>query len=326
MVTATTCLLAVLAGGGPGIGKARPVPADGVLRAAGHYFLSHDLLTDRHPAIRIEADHVTLDLRGHAVRYRGKPRPGVLGIVVRDRREIRIHNGQIGGFWFNVHCGNVRGLTLEKLDFASIAYVGIHAGGCRQVRIRGNRFHGFQFDLAKPKDKYLIAINIGAESALISENRFEADPGKVEVSKRGIETVFILFSARVSQRCVATHNTLVATQPLPRSYGVWIASESEVSVLHNRFLNLQYAVAVASQADAQVLRNSVRVTSAKEFASAGIRALRARQVIVGHNRFQGVADPLRLPMKAPALSPAKEAAKAKEKRGTKKQAPRDQVP
>src|SRR5215510_6427095 len=80
-----------------------PLPANGVITQPGQYYLQQDLFLTRDTGISIQADNVSLDLRGFGLQYNGVPHTGTFGIVATGRTNIRITNGKIGGYWFNIH-------------------------------------------------------------------------------------------------------------------------------------------------------------------------------------------------------------------------------
>ena len=273
------------------------VSDDGVIAAPGHYFLPQDIRTKRPIGIEIRADNVVLDFRGRALRSAQPPRKGLLGVVVNGRRAITIRNGRLGGFWFNTHCTRCRQLRIEDMTFDDIAYIGVNVAHSQDVRISNNRFTRFRYDIRKPRDKYLIGINVGAERAVICQNRFRAEPEAGSYDTIDLETVFVLFSARVSQRCLVSLNTMEAARPLPRSYGVWVARDNQVSIVSNTLRNLQYAVSAAQQATVLVSRNEIGIGAGETppFSSYGVSAKSAKSATVLGNTFKHLAIPTLVP-------------------------------
>ena len=204
-----------------------PLPANGVITQPGNYYLPSDLSVNRETGIRIEANNVTLDLKGHALRFMGTPREGTFGIVATGRDNVRITNGSIGAFWFNVHASGIRGLRVDNMRFDDIPYIGINAAASDEVQISDNEFTNFRYDIPKLKDPYVIGVNIGAEDSVIRRNRFAAQYTGVNPHQMSVETVLVLFNADVSLRNAVQHNEMTANTPLDRSYGVWIASNAE---------------------------------------------------------------------------------------------------
>jgi hypothetical protein len=274
------------------------IPTDGVIATSGSYFFNQDIETDRKNGIRIEADDVVIDLRGHALRYSGDPQPGIFGIAASQRKNITIRNGAVGAFWFNTHLTQCQNVTIEDVKFDDIAYIGINVAKSKDVQIVRNHFTNFRYDIDKPKDKYLIGINIGAEDVVITNNQFHASPPDIQPDAHDIETVFVLFSARVSQRCIVGLNQMKSDRPLPRSYGVWVAKEAQATIVQNRVSNMKYAFCLATDGSATISRNHVAVDStaaARGFESYGVFAKTPAELTVTHNIFAGVTDPTLMP-------------------------------
>ena len=284
--------------------SAKPLPSDGIIIRPGRYQLQQDLIVERDTGIIIEADDVTLDLAGHALRFNAKPRKDTYGVVANGRKNVTITSGSITAFWFNIHCTQNEGLRIDNVRFDDIPYIAINVGGGKRVRICDNTFTHFRYDVPKPaKDHYLIGINIGAEDVVISHNRFDAKYTGSNPRELDLETVFVLFAADVSQRCVVTHNQMGANTLLNRSYGIWVASNAHVTVVHNTIRNMKYGVSVESRATALAGFNqfSAEPTSAGVPAAAafGIYAAAANKAFVIDNEFHGITTPLVLPQKAP---------------------------
>ena len=142
----------------------QPIPVDGRITKPGRYQLKQDLqLNSGATGIKIEADDVTLDLCGHAVRYTGAPKEGTYGITATNSRGITIANGIVGGFWFNVHCSQDERLRIHDMKFDNIPYIGVNAADSKDVVIADSVFENFRYDLKKDKNStYVIGINIGA--------------------------------------------------------------------------------------------------------------------------------------------------------------------
>jgi hypothetical protein len=284
----------------------RPVPDDGVITAAGNYFLAGDLSVDRPVGIEVKADGVTLDLRGRALRFTGAPAPGVRGISSSGHRDIRIINGAIGGFWFNVHCTGVERLRVQDVRFDDIPYLALNVAQSKDVLIADNHFSNFRYDIEKDaKSTYIIGVNISADDAVIAHNRFDARPPAGTGRTLQLETVFVLF--RPSRNAVVAHNDMSAGELLHRGYGVWVAGEAEASVLHNRIRNVQYGICVAADGVATIARNELVVdpagTGEKAIETVGIAASGAREVSHAGNSFSGWGTDVN--MVPPATSPAK---------------------
>jgi hypothetical protein len=275
-----------------------PLPLSGVITQPGRYFLPSDLNVARSTGIDIQANDVTLDLRGHALRFTDIPREGTFGITSFDRNNVRITNGTIGGFWFNIHASQNGGLQIDNVAFDNIPYIGINAADSENVQIHDNVFSNFRYDIPKPTDKYVIGVNIGARDSVVSRNRFDAVYAGADPHQLGIETVLVLFSASVSLRSVVAHNTMQANTPLNRSYGVWIASNAHVTAAHNTIENLRYGITLASAATALASYNTISVNSGGSPplpSTFGVFAASAEQVFETGNQFAGLTHPTFLP-------------------------------
>ncbi|MEX0611692.1 MAG: right-handed parallel beta-helix repeat-containing protein [Pirellulales bacterium] len=273
----------------------KAVPQDGIITASGRYYLEQDMQVDRSIGIEVNADDVTLDLRGHALRFTGLPRDGAYGIVANNRRDLTVTNGAIGGFWFNIHCTQNEGLRIRDVSFDDIPYLAVNVAQSKNVAISHNAFANFRYDLPKAKDStYVIGINIGAEDVVISNNRFAAQP-KNGAAGVDVETVFVLFSANVSKDCVVAHNDMAASEVLPRSYGVWVATDAQATIAHNHVRNMKYAVCLASDATAVVCFNRFVAETTPETAAPietiGISAPAPKDIFDIKNAFEGVSIP-----------------------------------
>lgn len=282
--------------------EAQPVPADGVIAQPGTYRLDADLLTDRHPAIRVVADDVTLDLGGHAIRYTGEPQPGVFGIVVRGRRNVRITNGSIGGFWFNVQSSDTTGLRIDDVRFDDIVYIAINAARATGLLVNDCTFTNFRYDVPRDdKSHYVVAINTGAANSLITRNRFIAEYTLGDPAEAAIETVFVLFSAKVSLGSVVADNEMTANAVIHRSYGVWAATQTDVTLARNTIRNMHHGVTLASQASAILADNQIVIDGSTPLITDGIAATGARRVLLANNVVHGQTQPILLPNEAPFI-------------------------
>ncbi len=276
------------------------IPNDGVIDEAGHYYLERDMLVEREAGLRVLADDVLIDLRGHALRFNGDPRPGVYGVVSSNRKGVTVRNGVIGGFWFGTHCTQNSRLRIHDVTFDDIPYLAINVAQSSDVRICDNEFLNFRYDVKRSaKDHYVIGINIGAEDVVISGNRFDAHYAGNSPHEMGVETVFVLFSANVSQRCVVTHNTMKANVVLDRSYGIWVASNSQTVVTHNTVHNMKFGITLAREASGIVGFNRFSAdpppSEAMRVATAGISSSAPKRIFVAENEFDGVDAPMKLP-------------------------------
>jgi hypothetical protein len=280
-----------------------PVPANGIISQPGQYYLLSNLLVSRDTGIRIDANNVTLDLAGHALRYFGTPQAGTFGIVANGRTDVRITNGAVGGFWFNVHASENNSLQIDNVSFDDIPYIGVNAADSHGVLIQDNTFTNFRYDIPKPVDPYVIGINIGAENATVTRNSFDAVYTGPDPNVMSVETVMVLFSANVSQRSIVTRNAMEANVPLNRSYGLWVASNAHVTAMHNTIQNMRYGITLASNATSLVGYNDVSVGSPPVgspplSSTFGIFANAAEQIFETGNVYQGQTHPTFLPPNA----------------------------
>jgi hypothetical protein len=280
------------AGGAPSVAHPadrKPMPNSGVITAPGAYFFADDIAVDRKTGIEIKADNVTLDLRGHALRFTGEPRPGVNGIVFSNRSGIRITNGAIGGFWFGVQCSSSEQVRIHDVHFDDIVYIAINAANSKHVSITDNVFSNFRYDIPKDaKSTYVIGVNLTSDDVVVANNRFDARPPTGTGRKLAMETVFVLF--RPSKNCVVTHNDMFASELLNRSYGVWVAEQTRVTMLHNRVHNMQHGVTVVPDGAAQVMYNEFTVMQPSDDAqidTVGIAAPIPNNFSESGNTFRG---------------------------------------
>ena len=278
-------------------GTWQTVPDNGVITKPGRYSLQHDVKTDRPTGIRIDANDVTLDLGGHSLRYTGEPKPGTFGIASPGRTGVTIMNGTLGGFWFNVHCTQNEKLRIRDIHFDDIPYIGINVAQSKDVVITDNLFENFRYDL--PKDEtshYVVAINIGAQGAVITNNRFIAKP-QMAAKDVNIETVFVLFSAEVTKECLVAKNDMAASDVLPKSYGVWVATNAQAAIVDNTIRNMKFGVCLAGDASALVGFNRFDAASKSNppIETHGISASGAKEILDVKNTFEGVNIPITTP-------------------------------
>jgi hypothetical protein len=277
----------------------KAVPKDGIISASGGYRLQKDVLTDRTTGIDIRVDNATLDLGGHTLRYIGVPKEGTYGITVNNRNSVTISNGTIGGFWFNIHCIENQKLTVRQIRFDNIPYLGLNVVQSKHVLLTDNSFSNFRYDLTKPeRSAYLVAIILGAECGTISRNRFAAQLKPGDARQVNVETVFVLLSADVSKNCLVTQNEMTVTEILPRSYGVWLGTKSQATIVNNFIRNTQYGVCLSDAASAFVCSNRFTARSAMGLNSSietfGISVVAAGDILESRNQFDGVTTPLLL--------------------------------
>jgi len=277
----------------------RTIPENGVITESGLYFLSEDLLVDRNPGLDVRADDVTIDLGGHALRFTGTPKPGINGIVASSRSNLTVRNGSLGGFWYNVHATDSKGLRVNNVKFDDLPYIGINASSAKDMLICDNLFTNFRYDIPKgDKDHYIVAINTGAEDAVICNNRFNAQVKPGTGNTLNVETVFVLFSANVTKNCLVAHNEMEANEVLNRGYAIWIATDSQAIVTNNRISNMQYSVCMGGAASAIVCFNDFSVDAPKGgkiLETYGVSATGAKSFKEFDNQFTGFSIPVNGP-------------------------------
>jgi hypothetical protein len=277
----------------------RSLPENGVITEPGHYRLTEDLLVDRNPGLLVQADGVTIDFGGHALRFTGTPKSGINGIVASGRSNLTICNGSLGGFWFNVHSTDCQRLRVHNVKFDDIPYIAINASKVKDMVINDNEFTNFRYDVPKGgKDHYIIAINTGPEDAVICNNLFDAQAKPGTGNTLEMETVFVLFSAQVSKNCVVVHNEMKANEVLNRSYAIWIATGSEAVVANNTVNNMQYGVCLGGAASAVVCFNDFSVAEPKGgkiLETYGVSATGATLFKEFNNEFRGFSIPVNGP-------------------------------
>lgn len=277
----------------------KAIPENGVITEPGNYTLNGDLLVDRNPGLSVQADDVTIDLGGHALRFTGTPKPGINGIVASGRSNLTICNGSLGGFWFNVHSTDCQGLRIHNVKFDDIPYVGINASKAKDMVISDNEFTNYRYDIPKGgKDHYIIAINTGPDNAVICNNLFDAQTKPGTGNTLEMETVFVLFSAEVSKNCVVVHNVMKANEVLNRGYAIWIATGAEAIVANNTVSNMQYGVCLGGAASAVVCFNDFSVDAPKGgkiLETYGVSATGAKSFKEFDNKFSGFSIPVNGP-------------------------------
>jgi hypothetical protein len=279
------------------------VPESGIITKPGRYYLKEDLKVDRSTGIKIEADDVAIDLCQHALRYTGTPKAGTLGIAAAGRKRITINNGIVGGFWFNVHCTENERLRINNVHFDNIPYIAINVAQSKDVVIGDNVFDNFRYDLPKEKDStYVIGINIGADGAVIANNHFTAKVERGTGKELQMETVFVLFSAEVTKNCLVTQNQMSANEVLHRSYGVWVATNAEASIVNNSIQNVTFGVCLAGDASSLICFNRFMAGAEAGLETVGISALGAKDVVNLRNNFEGVTVPAALPKQVSGAS------------------------
>ena len=101
-----------------------------------------------------------------------------------------------------------------------------------------------------------------------------------------LETVFVLF--RPTKHGLASHNRMIASEPLNRGYGVWVAGKAEVTVAYNEVKNMQYGICIATDGLAAVVHNALSMEgSAADFETVGISAPQQDALTETQNLFAG---------------------------------------
>lgn len=288
----------------PASRDAVPLPDDGVIRSPGAYFLEHDLSVDRPIGIDIKADDVSIDFRGHALRYTAEPKPGTLGVKCDGRRNVQIFNGAIGGSWFNIQCTTSQRVRISDIRFDDIVYIGVNVARSKDVSIRDNAFTRFRYDVKRDaKSHYVIGVNVSSDAVVIANNRFLAEPPKGSGPTQPLETVFVLF--RPSRQCVVAHNDMQASEALNRSYGIWVASNAEAAIFYNRVRNAQFGVTIAPDGSAAVGYNQFTVDagSAGSLETVGVTGTASKSVVQLDNTFDGLTTAVTMIQPAPTTQP-----------------------
>jgi hypothetical protein len=80
-----------------------------MLNVPGIYCLTSDFATNlNEPAIRIEANHVVLDLNGHVIdNGAAGPDTTAIGVYLFQRRNVTIKNGTLRGFYYGIHVNDI---------------------------------------------------------------------------------------------------------------------------------------------------------------------------------------------------------------------------
>ena len=109
-----------------------------VIKTSGHYSLAEDLKLDAPSgaAIRVDADHVTLDLNGHTLEGTAGSPSAAFGVQAVDRKNLTIANGTIRGFYFGIDIQSAdrvdsrsTGHRVEELTLHRNWYFGIRLVG-----------------------------------------------------------------------------------------------------------------------------------------------------------------------------------------------------
>lgn len=107
------------------------------------------LTADHVGNIRIEADGVTLDRAGHAVKGPGGPTAFIGGIVFDARRDVTIRDCVVSGFTYNGIAGSGTHVRIEDSTLFDNAGDGVHltatvGGLVAGTTARSNGGHGFR--------------------------------------------------------------------------------------------------------------------------------------------------------------------------------------
>lgn len=107
-----------------------------VIKEAGSYYLSEQLVTTKNIGIEVRASDVTLDLNGFRVIHRTEK--GSRGIhVVADRHRVTIKNGSVHGFTSGVHATDLqkqnKGIRASNLSVSGASQYGIVVGDASLV-------------------------------------------------------------------------------------------------------------------------------------------------------------------------------------------------
>jgi hypothetical protein len=132
---------------------------------------------------------------------------------------------------------------------------------------------------------------------VIANNRFKAMLAGGTAKDVAIETVFVLLSADVSKDCHIVRNEMAASEVLPRSYGVWVATHAQASVIDNTIDNMKYGICVAEAGSLLAGYNRFHAAQSPgdSVETTGITALAARDLTEVQNSFDGITIPMELP-------------------------------
>lgn len=141
----------------------------------GHYCLKRDLSysATTESAIRIEADHVTVNLNGFKLGgLAGGPTTRATGISTYGQRNIIVRNGTVRGFYYNIALGGsgdsnlTTGHIVENVRSENARSVGIAVAGWRSI-VRDN----FIVNMINSSENTVIGIQVsGSRGSIISNN------------------------------------------------------------------------------------------------------------------------------------------------------------
>lgn len=246
----------------PDVGPQAPVPLDGIIRRPGRYRLDRDIQAARQqPGIDIRAGKVLLDLGGHRVTAAaGSFVNPTYAIRAADISDVTICNGTLSGGWCGVHLLRTQACAMTGILVEDSDHIGIVSIAGRDLRIAGCHLKVVVKQLPLPAgERYTIGMNLKGDAIVVCDTVVEVACADPEEDERPIETIAILIGAD-SRDVRVTGNRIVASRPLPASYGVWSGTRSVIEVSGNRIENVDYGVAVADEAVASVSDNAFSCT------------------------------------------------------------------
>ena len=124
-----------------------------VLSTPGVYCLTSNLSTSE-SAITIAADHVTVDLQGHALEGTAGPSSTATGVYSSGYRGVTVKNGTISGFLYATRLMGGNGAAIKNVLFLGNWYIGAWAEGVgaevsdsRVVNTGGSTLPGYTIPL-----------------------------------------------------------------------------------------------------------------------------------------------------------------------------------
>ena len=230
----------------------KPLPKNRRIIFPGRYSLQRDLVVDDNLGILINCSGVLLNLNGHRISHANGAAPGSFGILSAGHRDVTIINGCIDGFWHAVHLSDTFNSKISGVTIRNTGYIGICVTG-EESQISDNRIEDQRIDLPRTTKKYVVGIHLTGRAMMLDHNHLVVNPNRAAAD---VEYVAILVSGDTTEIKIRA-NSMRALAYLPKSYGVWIASQSQVVVAENDIGNFQFAV-VSDSDTAEVTDNILR--------------------------------------------------------------------
>jgi hypothetical protein len=200
------------------------------------------------PAVRIEADGVTLDLAGFALTGTAGSDAAAVGISADGRADVVVRNGRVSGFLFAVMLTGADGqrYRVEDLVAADNWYFGIVVEGSdavvrdnQVIRTGGCTLPGFDVP---------IGIAAGGSGLQVTGNAIgETYPPP------GGESVGLHLSSAAN--ALVANNVIWNAEPSANSWAVWINGPStDVLFESNVFVRYENGIVIADPSDGTVAR------------------------------------------------------------------------